>query len=613
MTSKRVAGVACSLVNLRQVLAAALLMPGIATAGAYIFAEDYGEDIILHPSGYSGTGGTLTIRICITPNTYNAAAMEIPVQNNINIYNALQPTTGNLVSGAANNIPSGALDFESVSLHEIGHCLGMAHVNLASESGLSEPDRNYTISTTGNNATYDVNAGTDGVRGSSDDIREDDINLHWFNRSTNDPFTIDSPVDAGTYSRNLADLPSGHGYAANGDRAVAGLLGVANTETVMQQGTFFDEAQRTLTHDDVATLQLAASGIDEAAGTTDDYTINLEYGGISSSSSCDIQIAFDDSQTGLGVCQVSGGSIPGRPGHWRISSANIYFNTGYNWFFNTATVNQLPVLSAIGDQAVVEGASLPVPVAASDADGDNLAFTAFGLPAFVSLTDHGNGNATLDINPGTGDAGTYTVKIDVEDDGLPVLGDSETFDINVTIPAIDTDGDGIDDNVEDTNGNNVVDPGETDPDLVDTDGDGLVDGADGVVSIATYAGIDADGDGFVDGEDLNANGVIDSGETDPTNPDTDGDGFIDGDEVYYDSDPLTRSDTPANGDINEDGTVNTADVLLAMRIVMGQYTPGVDASVRADVAPFNGSYPLPDGNINAGDLVRIQRMAADLP
>jgi hypothetical protein len=116
----------------------------------------------------------------------------------------------------------------------------------------------------------------------------------------------------------------------------------------------------------------------------------------------------------------------------------------------------------------------------------------------------------------------------------------------------------------------------------------------------------------VAGEDLNANGVVDNGETDPMNPDSDNDGFLDGDEVYYNSDPLSQTDTPANGDVNDDGVVDVADVLLATRIVTGQLTPDDNQRIRADVAPFNGSYPIPDGQVNAGDLVRIQRMALGL-
>jgi hypothetical protein len=205
--------------------------------------------------------------------------------------------------------------------------------------------------------------------------------------------------------------------------------------------------------------------------------------------------------------------------------------------------------------------------------------------------------------------------MDADGDGNPdpdlgniVISDQGTTIVNIILkPDVlpDADGDGIDDATETANGTN--------PNLVDTDGDGLVDGADGVVSTATYAGIDNNGDGFVDGEDINANGVVDVGETDPGNPDSDSDGFNDGSEVYYGSDPLSQTDTPANGDINDDGVVNAADVLLATRIVMNQYTPSTDEAIRADVAPFNGSYPMPDLLINAGDLVRIQRMAVGLP
>jgi hypothetical protein len=110
----------------------------------------------------------------------------------------------------------------------------------------------------------------------------------------------------------------------------------------------------------------------------------------------------------------------------------------------------------------------------------------------------------------------------------------------------------------------------------------------------------------VAGEDLNANGEVDSGETDPTLADSDGDTFNDGMEVRYGSDPLNISDTPENnhlnnGDINDDGGVDAADVLLATRIALGQYTPTDAEKVRVDM--------VPDGVITAGDLVRIQQAA----
>ena len=77
---------------------------------------------------------------------------------------------------------------------------------------------------------------------------------------------------------------------------------------------------------------------------------------------------------------------------------------------------------------------------------------------------------------------------------------------------LDSDGDGIIDMFEEFKG--------TDPEDADTDDDALVDGGAG-------------------GEDLNANGIIDPGETDPLLPDTDGDGILDGTERG-----LTEPETP---------------------------------------------------------------------
>ena len=67
------------------------------------------------------------------------------------------------------------------------------------------------------------------------------------------------------------------------------------------------------------------------------------------------------------------------------------------------------------------------------------------------------------------------------------------------------------------------------PSIFDTDRDGLIDEWDYCIE-----DIDCDDDGLTDGpigsEDLNANGIVDPGETDPNNPDTDGDGLYDGTE-----------------------------------------------------------------------------------
>jgi hypothetical protein len=548
------------LIVCRLMLLVAICLSSPCFAGAYVFAgEANGVDLVTHPNTYFGAGGTVVVRICIAPSSANAAAMEIPIQNIVNIYNRLQPVTGNLSLGGNNNVPGGAIDLESVALHEVGHCLGMAHVNAASESGLTGNDQNYTKATDGNPNVFNIDPGPDGVIGSSDDVRGNDVNLHWYRRSNNNPFTLDSPVDSTTYARSLTDLQAlGHSFAANADRTVAALLGVPGTEAVMQQGTFFDEAQRSLGHDDVATLQYAASGIDELAGTADDYSIQLAYGGISSSN-CDISLSFT-ATTSLAFCS-TGGTFIG-PNHVRITTANIEFSNGFSWFFNTDTVNRPPVLATISEQALGEGASLAVPVSASDPDGDSIQFSESGLPSYATLTDHGDGTATLNIAPQAGDAGTALVTIHATDNGLPVLEDSEMFNIVVSPLVVDSDGDGLTDDEENTLGTN--------PNSVDSDGDGLADGADGFVPLAALpGGVDGDGDGFVDGEqDLG---------TDPTHSNT--------------------GDVAPLG--SPDGQFNAGDLVVMTRLVTGIEAPTALESVLADINN--------DGQINAADMLLLQK------
>ncbi len=143
----------------------ALLLPRPSLAGAYIFAgETNGVDLILHPQGYTGTETLLTVEVCIdpsslVPNGSLLTDMEKAVQNNIAIWNQLQPIVGNVLDDGANNIPAGEVDFESVALHELGHCIGLAHVNAASESELPGNDTNSTKATDGVNGVFDINPG----------------------------------------------------------------------------------------------------------------------------------------------------------------------------------------------------------------------------------------------------------------------------------------------------------------------------------------------------------------------------------------------------------------------------------------------------------------------
>jgi hypothetical protein len=91
----------------------------------------------------------------------------------------------------------------------------------------------------------------------------------------------------------------------------------------------------------------------------------------------------------------------------------------------------------------------------------------------------------------------------------------------------DTDGDGLPDDVETSIG--------SDPNNPDTDGDGLCDGPNTVPGVC------------IAGEDLNADGVVERGESSPTEIDTDCDGLTDFEEVtIYHTDP-DNADTDGDG------------------------------------------------------------------
>lgn len=308
--------------------------PGV-NAAAFLFAGDSnGADVIAHPVGYSGVQTGLNLSVCIAPSAAAAQDLEIPVKRAVREWNGLTPTTGNL--SFPGYISSGEVDAESVMLHELGHCIGLAHPNLATESGVSGSLRNYTRTTTGANASYDLNSGADGIIGSADDSRGDDVNLFWFEKGVDNPFTLPTIVDTTTYSQDLLDLPVGETFPANGDRDVAAALGVPSSESVMQQGQFFGEVQRALSHDDVAGIRLGMSGRDETAGTADDYIVTLTYAGIQSG--CDINIS--DTTTGFASCSAGGAFLNSGPpffqatNHVRMIAPSIVYNeSAYDWYY----------------------------------------------------------------------------------------------------------------------------------------------------------------------------------------------------------------------------------------------------------------------------------------
>lgn len=312
------------------VLLAGVIAP--ARGGVFIFAESQNNpQLIAHPAGYSGNQNNLTVSVCIDPASQSISDMEIPVRNAITTWNELSPRLDNVRLNDP-TIPSNHIDYESVLLHEIGHCVGLGHVNLATESGVASSNRGYAKSRPGPNGNYDLDDGADGVKGSLDDLRGDDINYGWFRKGFNSPFLHEFTVDETTYGTGLEDLPVGHNFVEIASLGVARARGLADGEAVMHQGTRIRENQRDLARDDATMVRLAMAGRDRTQETADDYRFTLEYGGVKTG--CDITIRTEGS--GFGVCQVSGSFISGDGNHIQITSGSITMGStsNYNWYFN---------------------------------------------------------------------------------------------------------------------------------------------------------------------------------------------------------------------------------------------------------------------------------------
>lgn len=116
--------------------------------------------------------------------------------------------------------------------------------------------------------------------------------------------------------------------------------------------------------------------------------------------------------------------------------------------------------------------------------------------------------------------------------------------------------------------------------------------------------LDNDGDGLLNGEeDVNQNGIVDDGETDPNNRDTDGDGLWDGNEIKtYFTDPL-NPDSDEDG-VNDGREVYTCDETTFDTLKVTQQAPanknhGDDPDRIDALDPYNDS----DGDnwVNIGE------------
>lgn len=301
-----------------------------ARSGVFLFGADPAVNnptLITHPYGYTGTGGSLTVRICLSS---TAAQIQAQVQQAIDMWNTRLVAHGNC-SGHCSTLedtppPETNYIIVPAIVHELGHCaLGIDHIN-------NDDNASHT-NTYGESS---ITNGADGIPGSSDDVVTPLPGarvLHFFRFADDNPFTIDATViDSFTYTRRISDLPPGHLWPASGNRRVGTLLG----EPVFSHSLMYSLLGPATTYsafiaDDINTVAYAESGLDELAAPPDDadnYSVQLAL--VADCTSADVQFRFSSLAGGNsrphGLCDnidIALIPIQGQsPRHYRLVPAN---------------------------------------------------------------------------------------------------------------------------------------------------------------------------------------------------------------------------------------------------------------------------------------------------
>jgi hypothetical protein len=206
--------------------------------------------------------------------------------------------------------------------------------------------------------------------------------------------------------------------------------------------TFVDsQTQETKSATATVTWEGSAGGppvaVDDAVSTAEDTAVIVDVLANDSDPDGDeLSVSIGDGPAHGSVTLVDGGAryVPDEDFH---GTDSFTYEVSDGVASSTATVtvtvtpvNDAPTIDPIDDVTVSEGDSTSVAVKADDVDGDSLTITATGLPSFAELVDHGDGTATITLNPAEGSPGSHgPISVTVADPGGETA--STTFSLTV--------------------------------------------------------------------------------------------------------------------------------------------------------------------------------------
>jgi len=381
---------------------------------------------------------------------------------------------------------------------------------------------------------------------------------------TSNPITVSGinsatpiSITGGSYSVNGSGYVTGSGTVSDGDTVTvrhtsSGSFSTA-TNTTLNIGGVTDTFTSTTLAEDTTPDAFTFTDQTDVALSSFIVSNEITVGGINSDAS--ISITGGSYSINGGNFDSADGTVPPNATVRVENESSANFSTSTDATLTIGGVSDTFTVTTLAEDTTPDAFTFTdqTDVARSTTiTSDSITVTGINSAATISIMGGSysvNGSGYVTGSGTVSDGDTVTVQhtssnqfSTVTDTVLTIGGVSDIF---TSTTADDSDGDGVSDVDEVSDG--------TDPNNPDTDGDGVSDGDEKVRGTNPNSNVDTDGDGVSDDKET-YNG------TDPgSSVDTDGDGVPDDKEVDNGTDPTSNVDTDGDGVADDKETDNGTD------------------------------------------------------